>query len=475
MSYHILKALKVHKCIPSYLLLLALCLFLAGCGLTPTSQTQTPIQVKTSPTSTVRAMPPSPSPQLEPVQYAVSWDVDRQQPYSNQGISSLHVTAFETNTGHILWQHEPLKLKDLYRGSQQRIIDGVLYITSSSVQHVTLNLALDLQDGHVLWEHEYQEMGIKETGNLGIIFCKDTIYQNKEATVQAIQARNGQIRWSYKSSTVITQLVPTSTAVYLVETIENQQSQNGSSVFVTALDPADGKALWRKAYPTADNNVTFTLVATKGAVLAINQITLNPIPNGPIASVQALQPETGQSIWATLMPAYIDRLSVTTFGNILYLNGRNLLYNPKTHSYEPHQGKLLIAFDALTGKLLWQREHNYEGFALLSEQELYAYKGNQDNEAPKHTICALDTTTGKERWCIDSLRPDLYGMSSNQDTLIVVDTLQSSLHSLQLNLYAINKLDGKILWHQPWQSSAPSLVTFMLATVTPGQDAVFFG
>ena len=472
MSYHILKTLKMHKCIPSYLLLLALCLILASCSSTPTSQTQAPIQKKAGQISQDKA---SPSSRQESTQYAVSWDADPQQVDNNQGTSSLHVTAFETNTGRILWQREPLKVKNLYRGSQQRIIDGVLYLTSSSVQHVTLNLALDLQDGHVLWEHEYQEMGIKETGNLGIIFCKDTIYQNREATVQAIQARNGQVRWSYKSSAVITQLVPTSTAVYLIESVENQQNQNGPSTFVTALDPADGKVLWRKAYPTADNNVTFTLVATKGTVLAINQLTLNPVPNGPIASVQALQPETGQNIWATGMPAYIDRISVTTSGNTLYLNGRKLLYNPKTHSYEPHQDKLLIALDALTGKLLWQREHNYEGFALLSAQELYAYKGNQDNKTPRHTICALDTTTGRDRWCIDNLRPDLYGMSSNKDTLIVADTVQPSHLSLQQNLYAINKHDGTILWHHPWQSSVPSLVTFMLATVTPDQDAVFFG
>ncbi|GHO78996.1 hypothetical protein KSD_67670 [Ktedonobacter sp. SOSP1-85] len=407
-----------------------------------------------------------PSSQPGTIQYAVSWDANPQEADNNQGLSRLHVTAFDTSTGHIRWQREPLKVKDMYQSSEQRIVDGVLYITSSS-QHSALLLALDIRDGHLLWQRETEETGFNT-----MQFCKGTIYQNTETTVQALQISNGQVRWSYKSPAFLSGLVTTSTAVYIVETEINAQSQNGQRRFATALDTAQGKVLWRKAYTTANDSNTFKLIVTREAVLAINQVASDPSTSSPITSVQALQPETGKSIWTLPMSMFNQPSSVTALGDTLYLNGQNQLYNPKAHpASEPHQDMLLMALDAHTGKLRWQREHNYEQFTFLSEQELYAYKGYRgDGSTTKKTLCALDTATGKDRWCIDSLQPSLFSLSANKDMLIVVETLQPSPLSLQQNLYAINKRDGKILWHHPWQSSAPSLVTLTLCTVGSNQN-----
>jgi outer membrane protein assembly factor BamB len=127
--------------------------------------------------------------------------------------------------------------------------------------------------------------------------------------------------------------------------------------------------------------------------------------------------------------------------------------------------------NANDGKQLWQRKHGYDQITALNGQDLFGYKGyGFSDDQEKKQLCSLDSTTGKERWCVDSLQPNQFSLSTTQDTVIVQETLQPGPLTLIQNIYGVNKQNGKILWKLPWKSSSTSVVTVTLVTAVEEQS-----
>jgi outer membrane protein assembly factor BamB len=185
-------------------------------------------------------------------------------------------------------------------------------------------------------------------------------------------------------------------------------------------------------------------------------------PIVPISSVQALDGKSGEVLWTAQMPPNMEQIRVLRAGQIIYLNGQNL-----ANQYQ----SILVALNASTGKQLWQRKHSYNQLTVLDQQDLYGYQGYSPNDDPqgKKSLCALDSTTGKERWCVDNLQPSLFSLSVTQDTVIVEETLQPGPLTLVQNIYGVDRQSGKILWKLPWKSSSSSVVTVTLVTVADQQ------
>ena len=112
-----------------------------------------------------------------------------------------------------------------------------------------------------------------------------------------------------------------------------------------------------------------------------------------MSSVQALDGKSGKLMWTANMPPNMEQIKVLKVGNTIYLNGQNLLNQNMS---------ILVALNANDGRLLWQRKHGYNHLTPLNGQDLYGYKGYaiDDNPQEKKQLCLLDSTTGKERWCV---------------------------------------------------------------------------
>ncbi|HEY0753138.1 MAG TPA: PQQ-binding-like beta-propeller repeat protein [Ktedonobacteraceae bacterium] len=149
-------------------------------------------------------------------------------------------------------------------------------------------------------------------------------------------------------------------------------------------------------------------------------------------------------------------------GDTLYLEGQYLLDQKRS---------LLLALNVSTGKQLWLREHSYDQITVLDGQNLYGYRGYAADADPqgKKQLCLLDSTTGKERWCVDSLQPSLFSLSATRKIVIIEETLRPGPLVLSQHLYGVNKQNGQIIWKLPWISSSPSAQTLTLVTVMQQQ------
>ncbi|GHO48279.1 PQQ-binding-like beta-propeller repeat protein [Ktedonospora formicarum] len=458
------KVTGILNCIYSLITLLFMYL-LAGCG---SSDVTASPPTTTSPQKQEGRCSTNSNNQSTHTQYAISWDAIAKDADSNQGTSTLYVTAFDTTNGKQLWQKAPTKITTMYQSSTNKIVDGVLYILASAYQKPTLLLAVDTKDGHMLWQREYEQLDVN---NLEI--CAGQIYLtmspaerriNPTYSIYALNATDGRDLWTYTSE----KMRMYSSLVATKETLYAMEEQRGNQLQVIALRPSDGQVTWRKDYQNDGDVWKFKLLATEQSAFAIKQIDQNPsgIDISHITSVQALQPSSGKVLWETRMPVDISGMSVVLLGDQLYLNGLN--YNPKAPK---GQEAILMRLDTNTGKLLWQRFHDYNQFTLISSQEMiYAYKGYGNVPTAQKQLCALDPASGKERWCQNTLQPSLFSLSPSQDALIVVETIQPSPLELHQNLVALNKRDGSVLWKQPWKTSSPSLTTVTLVTITEGQN-----
>lgn len=395
------------------------------------------------------------------VAYTVSWDAVGADADANRGVSALHVSALDVASGKVLWQRAPAKVSALYQSSFQQVVDGVLYIAGIGSQS-TLVLAVDTHDGHAIWQTTEKQGGVSMIG-----VCAGKLYLiYGNAGVIALQTSTGNVLWSYslEKNVFWSNAVITTQAVYLSAL---QPTRSGSaSQAVIALGADNGKVVWQKSYGT-QQGASLSLVANGSAVDVLNQVPSHPSqdPMTPIASVQALDGQSGKVLWQASMPANMEQITALRVGETLYLNGQDL---------QNQNQSFLVALNASTGKQLWLRKHSYEQLTLLDGQDLYGYQGYAPSDPPqgKKQLCLLDSATGKERWCLGSLQPNLFSLSATQTTVIVEETLQPGPLTLIQNLYGVNKQTGQILWKVPWKSSSTSVQTLTLATVIENQGFI---
>ncbi|MGO8949994.1 MAG: PQQ-binding-like beta-propeller repeat protein [Ktedonobacterales bacterium] len=393
--------------------------------------------------------------------YTVSWDAVAADADTNRGVSALHVSALDVANGTVLWQVMLAKITALYQSSLQQMVDGVLYIAGISSQS-SLVLAVDTRDGHAIWQHTEQQGGVSM-----LTVCGGKVYlRTGAAQITALQSSTGKRLWSYGEKNVVMSFVSnpvvTMQAVYLME---QQPTSSGSiSLAVLALGMYDGKVVWRTSYGTQQGR-QLTLVANGSAVYVINQVPSQPSqdPFVPIASVQALDGESGKVLWEARMPPNMEQIYVLRVGDTLYLNGQYLL---DRNQY------LLVALQASNGKRLWLRKHSYNQISVLDGQDLYGYTGYDPSSYPqgKKLLCWLDGMTGKDRWCVDSLQPSLFSLSATDAVVIVQEVLQPDPLTLVQNLYGVSKQDGTIMWKLPWKSSSASVQTLTLVTIVGNQS-----
>ena len=457
--------LKRHPRFLKNKMLLPMILFLfllVGCGFRGTTTNSGPQEQQSQTSGTPKGSCPTEetmkTAEASPRAYTVSWDAPGADADNNRGVSTLHVSALDGATGKLLWQKAPIKISALYESSLQQVVDGILYIASTASQSA-LVAAVDTRDGHAIWQYTQQQGSVSS-----MRICANTVYLRiSNAEVIALDANNGKMLWSQKEkkNVLVSDLAVTTRVVYLLKLQYIGPESMRSSV--VAVNAKNGTVLWSKPYDGQPARIS--LVANGSTAYIINQVPASSSrdPMTPISSVQALDGANGKVLWQAKMPPNMEQIRVVRAGTTLYLNGQDLLNQNQS---------LLVALNASDGMQLWLRKHSYSQITFLGVQDIYGYQGYAPGDDPqgKKQICLLDGTTGKDRWCVGSLQPNQFSLSSTQDTVIVAETLQPGPLTLIQNLYGIRKQDGKILWKLPWKSSSPSVQTLTLGTVIEQQE-----
>ena len=193
--------------------------------------------------------------------------------------------------------------------------------------------------------------------------------------------------------------------------------------------------------------------------LVIGQIVYCFARRGDNEVMSALKVATGKILWQTAYPAPYKP------GSPAAAHGAGPKSTPLFHHgklYTLGISGIVSAFDAVTGKLIWQKpappEHPFFGAAVspVGDHDLViVHPGNYGS------LTAFDEKTGEVRWTAEGegsfASPIIVELSGVRQ---VVTMTQQSVVGLAVN-------DGKLLWQYPWMSSmTPSAITPILHGAT---------
>ena len=138
----------------------------------------------------------------------------------------------------------------------------------------------------------------------------------------------------------------------------------------------------------------------------------------------------------------------------------------------------VLAFDAATGKKLWEVEHGRRfsndrgdgprGTPTVDGAQLYAYGASGD-------LSALDAATGKTIWKVNVIRQ--FGGSNitwglSESPLVLSDRVLVNAGGRNASIVALRKTDGSAIWRT--QSDEPGYSSAVIAEAGGVRQAVFF-
>jgi outer membrane protein assembly factor BamB len=138
----------------------------------------------------------------------------------------------------------------------------------------------------------------------------------------------------------------------------------------------------------------------------------------------------------------------------------------------------VMAFDAATGKKLWEVEHGRRfsndrgdgprGTPTVDGAQLYAYGASGD-------LSAMDAATGKTIWKVNVLRE--FGGSNitwglSESPLVLADRVLVNAGGRNASIVALKKSDGSVIWKT--QSDEPGYSSAVVTDAGGVRQAVFF-
>lgn len=295
------------------------------------------------------------------------------------------VYALHASSGKELWHYLPQLTPTLLAQGRGRI--GEMFV-DKSVMYLELTygdmVALDLRDGSLKWN----QLSFPNGGSFSP--SDDTLYASEfsgknEPLLHAIDGRTGKERWRFARQLISTSL--SSTFIF-----DGVVYSSGDPLY--ALDARTGKELWEQHPP--DGPAYFTNLQLRNGVVYVNTgAALNSIgslvgeqtiPLDPFR-VFAFDARTGKQLWES-QPGYRFRDDVIN-------NEKSILVETVAQ-----QEYSLQALDAMTGTLRWQLPLNGQtcdtsGSCSLqigaSESQLSVLSGKQP-----YTLQVFDTQTGKQ-------------------------------------------------------------------------------
>lgn len=173
-----------------------------------------------------------------------------------QADRSLRAIALDAKTGKILWDKEifkqdgatapPIHAKNSHASPTIAVKDGKLYAHFGHQGTAALDLT-----GKVLWTNRELKYSPVHGGGSHPVVVKDVVVFNADGGsdpfVAALDAATGKLRWKFPRPTTHSRTFSFSTPI-VIESEGQQQLVSPGSGMVNALNPADGKEIWRVNY-----------------------------------------------------------------------------------------------------------------------------------------------------------------------------------------------------------------------------------
>jgi outer membrane protein assembly factor BamB len=303
------------------------------------------------------------------------------------------------------------------------------------------------------------------------------LYLGSADQVQAIDAKSGKIRWTFKTEYLVYDIKPLPHAILV-----------GSGSTLHAIHPATGKQLWQYASKGAVGPLLLTeslvLFSSHNGLAAVDQITGQQrwqLPGtgssdevsfdgkGRMCLWNAKKTfvgdlKKGQWLWQEDSPVapfspYCSPVNVVAGAGRLYF----------VSAADPAKATIQIAAkDAGTRQQLWQTKlHAQPGKLMtlhsLAGQVLLANGGYLDGES---SVFSLDAATGQLQWRFNTGKP-VWQFTRPAASMVTI-----WLSDGQSALWAVNRLTGKLRWqHLLPQPKAGNLYTIQPPLRAP--DAVY--
>lgn len=208
--------------------------------------------------------------------------------------TNCRLICVETATGRVVWTFQVT----LHIESSPFIVDGTVYVgcgaiedpaTKKPISHPGFVLAVDLASGKEVWRQDVADPESSPAVKDGTLFVGSGFNGQAIVAMETAPDISETSRISWKTNTPY----PITGAVTLVDDTVIAGGGNGDFVFrhpnpagvILALDAADGKEKWRVDMPDA----------VLGAIAATDML-ICPVANGQVV---ALNPDTGERVWAT--------------------------------------------------------------------------------------------------------------------------------------------------------------------------------
>lgn len=359
-------------------------------------------------------------------------------------------------------------------GSQptmQKTPSGVYISTNSSF------IRMDTHSGKVIWTyklpHPYknESLLVVPAGDKVFLAFTDATSEVKQPAITALDAQNGQERWSHSFDsisritdlTVVNDMVYSSVItnvdaaaeiseniVYAFNAADGQEHSHyqfdGERIYNIAIADgllyrttnhtlgatrlSDGKQLWLNQIHNKQQAINHLLLGN-GIVYAVidDPVELsNHVEQLADSIVVALKSDSGSKLWQS-EPISAGVFGITLTNNVIYVvSGVSKV----------------SAYDAQHGKHIWGKSISGARYRPLATDGM-VYVVDTNNLSSSGCVTALDASNGKERWNV-SINKVAEIISVTNDTVYVTDSDEPGSPS---NITALKTTDGSQLWRVP--------------------------
>ncbi|WP_228716860.1 outer membrane protein assembly factor BamB [Billgrantia pellis] len=274
-------------------------------------------------------------------------------------------------------------------------------------------MAVNTESGDRLWQTDL-EVGVSS----GLTAVAGQVYLGtRNGEVLALNQDDGEIAWRARVSSEVLAPPQPNNALLVVQSVDGA---------VTALDRRTGQERW--AHTTTEPALT---LRGTGTPTVIDPVTFAGFANGRLVT---LDNRSGQPLWERRIAVPRGRSEID---RLVDLGGQPVLAPDGRLFVTSYNGRL-VALDAPSGEVLWEREHSSYLTPVLVGDRLFTV-----NEASH--IIAYDARSGEEVWRNRDLEGRWLTAPAFADGNVVVGDYEGYLHLIDIQdgrFTARTRVDG---------------------------------
>lgn len=274
-------------------------------------------------------------------------------------------------------------------------------------------MAMEAESGERRWQTDL-EVGVSS----GLTAVAGQVYLGtRNGEVLALDQADGDVAWRARVSSEVLAPPQPNNELLVVQSVDGA---------ITALDRRTGNERW--VHTTTEPALT---LRGTGTPMVIDPVTFAGFANGRLAT---LDNRSGQPLWERRIAVPRGRSEIDRMVDV----GSQPLLTPDGRLFVTSYNGRLVALEAQSGEILWEREHSSYLTPVLVGDRLFTV-----NEA-SHLI-AFDARSGEEVWRNRDLEGRWLTAPAFADGNLVVGDFEGYLHLIDVQdgrFTARTKVDG---------------------------------